>query len=260
MPLLDAHNHLHQLPDPDARIREMRDAGIAGCVVNGTSEEDWPAVAALAERHPDFVHPAFGLHPWYAHRRTLSWLDVLKSFLERFPHASIGECGLDRWIDEPSIEEQLEVFLPQLALARERDLPVTIHALKAWGPLLDALEAEPPSERGFLLHSYGGSPEFVEQLVPLGARFSFSGHFLHPRKTKSLDAFRAVPADRLLLETDAPSMLPPREIITHPLPDDQNHPANLPAIAAELANRLGEDPPSLIARCSENTRRLLLFS
>lgn len=258
--MIDAHNHLHQLPDPDVRIREMRSAGLAGCVVNGTSEDDWPAVADLAERHPDFIRPAFGLHPWYAHHRTSRWLDVLRGFLDRFPHASIGECGLDRWTDEPSIEIQMEAFLPQLALARERNLPVTIHALQAWGPLLDALETEPPPECGFLLHSYGGSPEFVEQIAPLGARFSFSGHFLHPRKAKSLDAFRAVPPDRLLLETDAPSMLPPEEIVTHPLPDEQNHPANLPSITAALARHLEEDSTSLIARCSENARRLKLFS
>lgn len=258
--MFDAHNHLHQFPEPDSVIAEMKAAGIAGCVVNGTSEDDWPDVAALAARHPDFVHPAFGLHPWHAHRRSSNWLDVLSGFLDRFPRASVGECGLDRWIDEPSLDEQLDVFLPQLALARERDLPVTIHALKAWGPLLDAFEKEAPPKCGFLLHSYNGSPEFVDQLVPLGARFSFSGHFLDPRKAKSLDAFRAVPADRLLLETDAPDMAPPEPCITHPLPDNRNHPANLPAIARALAEHLSEDPASLVTRCTENTRQLLLFT
>ncbi|MCH7226781.1 TatD family hydrolase [Haloferula sp. A504] len=260
MALIDAHNHLHQLPDPEEAIRAMRRVGIEGCVVNGTSEDDWPAVAELAEQHPDFIRPAFGLHPWHAHQRSDDWLDTLQAFLDRFPGASIGECGVDRWIDNPPIELQLEVFLPQLALARERNLPITIHALKAWGPLLDALDQEPPPERGFLLHSYGGSPELVAQLLPLGARFSFSGHFLHPRKTRVVEAFRAVPPDRLLLETDAPSMPPPEEIITHSLPDGQNHPANLPAIATGLARHLSEDPAALIDRCTKNTRQFLLFT
>lgn len=252
--MFDSHNHLQRFEDPDAVIADMKAAGIGACVVNGTSEADWPQVAALAERHPAFVRPAFGLHPWFAHRRSDRWLETLGSFLDRFPHASIGECGLDRWIDHPGIGEQLEVFLPQIALARERGLPLTIHALKAWGPLFDAFEKESPPARGFLLHSFGGSPELVARFVPLGARFSFSGHFLHPRKSSVLESYRKIPADRLLLETDAPDMPPPAEIVTHPLPGDLNHPANLPGIARALATHLRRDPDELTASCAENSR------
>lgn len=254
--MFDAHNHLHQFADPDAVIRDMQAVGIEGCVVNGTAEDDWPAVADLATRHPDFVLPAFGLHPWHARRRSAGWLDRLKDQLDRFPGASLGECGLDRWIEAPSLDEQLEVFLPQLALARERGLAITIHALKAWGPLLEALDREPPPDRGFLLHSFGGTPELVRQLVPLGARFSFSGHFLHPRKSKVLQAFREIPRDRLLIETDAPSMPPPAGFVSHPLPDGANHPANLPRIAAGLAAALEGDPDELIQQGTRNTRSL----
>jgi TatD DNase family protein len=238
MPLLDSHNHLQHFADPARIIAEMQAVGIAGCIVNGTGEDDWENVATLAESHPDFVTPAFGLHPWKAHLRSDSWLTTLEAQLDRFPTASIGECGLDGWVAEPSLDVQREVFLPQLALARERRLPITIHSLKAWEPLFAAFAAEPPPEK-FLLHSFGGSPELVKRLAAMGASFSFSGHFLHPRKAKVLDAFRSVPEDRLLLETDAPDMLPPPEFIDHPLLDGQNHPANLPRIATGLAAALG---------------------
>lgn len=251
--MLDAHNHLHRLADPDGKIDAMKAAGLTGCVVNGTSESDWPEVAALAKRHPGFVVPAFGLHPWFAHRRSAGWLDELRAFLEGVPGASLGECGLDRWVDEPDLDTQRAAFLPQLRLARELKLPVTIHALKAWEPLFEAFDREPLG--AFLLHSFNGSPELVERLVPLGARFSFSGHFLHPRKARVVEAFRAVPAERLLLETDAPEMRPPDECVSHPLPDGHNHPANLPAIARALAARLGRDPDELVASCERNARR-----
>ena len=244
MPLHDSHNHLQRFADPARFIGEMQAAGIAGCVVNGTGEDDWDDVASLAESHPDFVTPAFGLHPWKAHLRSGSWLTSLEAYLDRFPTASIGECGLDGWVAKPSLDVQREVFLPQLALARERCLPITIHALKAWDPLFDAFATEPPPEK-FLLHSFGGSPELMKRLAATGAFFSFSGHFLHPRKAKVLDAFKSVPRDRLLLETDAPDMLPPEEFIGHPLPDAQNHPANLPRIAAGLAVALEMSPGSL---------------
>ncbi len=254
MILLDSHNHLQRFADPARIIMEMQAAGIGGCVVNGTAEDDWEDVARLAESFPDFVTPAFGLHPWKAHLRSGSWLATLEAYLDRFPAASIGECGLDSWVAEPSLDLQREAFLPQLAMARERRLPLTIHALKAWQPLFDAFAAEPPPEK-FLLHSFGGSPELIKRLAATGAYFSFSGYFLHPRKAKVLDAFKIVPRDRLLLETDAPDMLPPPEFIDHPLPASQNHPANLPRIAAGLAAALGLNPAQLAEITTANHAR-----
>lgn len=257
--LFDAHNHLHD-PRFGGRqgeiIAAMRDAGVAGCVVNGTCEADWPAVAALADGFPGYVIPAFGLHPWQAHRCSAGWLDALARWLDRFPHASIGECGVDRWVREPPLAVQQEVFRAQLALAADRRLPVSIHCIRAWGPLLESLRAGPPLPRGFLLHSFGGTRELVAELTPLGARFSCSGHFLHPRKAPVLDAFRAVAPDRIMLETDAPDMLPPAHAITRPLAGADgvalNHPANLPAITDALAAALGLPAAELRGRAGRN--------
>lgn len=250
MQLHDSHNHLQRFDDPARVIDEMREAGIGGCVANGTSEDDWEAVAGLAEAFPDFVLPAFGLHPWHAHQRSARWQQILESYLDRFPHASIGECGLDGWVDGPSLEEQREVFLPQLAIARERSLPVTIHALKAWEPLFAAFEEEAPPER-FLMHSFGGSTELMKRLLPMGARFSFSGYFLQARKVKVVETFCEAPPDRLLIETDAPDMLPPPEFITHAA-EGKNHPANLRRIAEGLADGLGTTVEELTARTAAN--------
>ena len=253
MPLYDSHNHLQRFADPARIIAEMRHAGVAGCVANGTGEDDWDAVARLADAFPDFVQPAFGLHPWKAYLRTDKWLHVLEDYLNRFPNASIGECGLDGWVAEPSLEMQREVFLPQLALARERSLPVIIHALKAWEPLFAAFEQERPPEK-FLLHSFGGSPELAKRLVDLGAWFSFSGYFLQPRKAKVVEAFKVVPQDRLLVETDAPDMMPPEEFITHRAAEG-NHPANVVRIAEGLAERLEIAIEDLTAATTVNHRR-----
>jgi TatD DNase family protein len=227
----------------------MRAAGIARCVVNATCEADWPAVEALTLAHPDFIRPAFGIHPWKAHTVADGWFERLAFLLEKHPHASIGECGLDQWVSSPSLGMQKPVFMAQLQLSREMHRPVTIHCLKAWGPLIDALAECPPPR--FLMHSYGGSIETARRLLPLGAFFSFSGHFLHPRKAAVLEVFRQLPRERILLETDAPDMLPPDEIISHPLPEKINHPANLPAIGRALAAALGMEEQEL----AELTRR-----
>jgi TatD DNase family protein len=254
----DSHNHLQdpRLGEPGLVIAAMKQAGITRCVVNATRESDWAAVEALAVAEPEFISPAFGIHPWQAHTATEGWRKRLAELLEKLPQASIGECGLDQWVSEPSLEIQRPVFVGQLRLAREMDRSVTIHCLKAWGALFDCFAETPPPSR-FLMHSFGGSIETARRLIPLGACFSFSGHFLHPRKTAVLEVFRQLPHDRILLETDAPDMLPPPEVITHPLPDHHNHPANLPAIGQALATALGITAGEIATLTRDNSRRFL---
>jgi TatD DNase family protein len=256
----DAHNHLQdpRLGDAAPVIAAMRAAGVERCVVNAIREEDWQNVAALADAHPGFIFPAFGIHPWHAHTATPGWQERLAAILTKHPHATIGECGLDQWISSPCIGIQRGVFRDHLLLGREMNRAVTIHCLKAWGPLFDAFAEETPPPR-FLMHSFGGSIEIARRLVPLGAFFSFSGHFLHEKKSAILDVFRKLPHDRILLETDAPDMLPPDRFITHPLPEKRNHPANLPAIGTALAEALAMTPGELARLTSANTARCFAF-
>lgn len=251
----DAHNHLQDARlggDVDDLVESMRKAGIDACVTNSTDESDWETVAALAEAHAGFVYPAFGVHPWKAHQVTEGWQDRLQGYLEKFPQSSLGEVGLDQWVDEPVLNVQREVLVDQLKIACELDRPVTIHCLKAWQPWFEVLEEVRPT--AFLMHSFGGSIEVAERLISMGAYFSFSGYFLHERKAKVVDVFRQLPKDRVLVETDAPDMLPPRDWVGVDL-GDQNHPANLPTIAGELAVRLGMDRKGLADLTSANARR-----
>ena len=253
---IDSHNHLHdpRLGDPEPVIAAMRGAGVKRCVVNAISEGDWAAVAELASKHPDFVMPAFGIHPWKAHTATPGWETRLAYLLERFPHASIGECGLDGWVEEPVVDTQMPVFRGQLRLAREMNRPVSIHCLKAWQPLFDAFEGETPPSR-FLMHSFGGSIEIARRLLPMGAFFSFSGYFLHERKSAVIEVFRQLPKDRILVETDAPDMLPPPRFISHSLAGERNHPANLRRIAEGFAAALDCPAEELAELTSGNAAR-----
>lgn len=252
----DAHNHLQdpRLGEAAPVIAAMRAAGVERCVVNATREQDWEAVETLALAYPDFVFPAFGIHPWHAHTASDGWLDRLAGLLAKHSFASIGEVGLDGWVSSPNLEIQRRVFTDQVRLAREMKRPLTIHCLKAWGSLLDAFAEVPPPER-FLMHSFNGSIETARRLLPLGAYFSFSGYFLHERKSAVLDVFRQLPPDRILLETDAPDMRPPDGFVTHPLPENHNHPANLPAIGTALAAALGMTPDNLASLTRENATR-----
>ena len=107
------------------------------------------------------------------------------------------------------------------------------------------------------MHSFGGSIEVAKRLIPLGACFSFSGYFLQPRKAKVLEVFRQLPRERVLLETDAPDMNPPDEWLIHPLATGVNHPANLPAIGAGLAQALGMPASDLAKLTRQNASDFL---
>lgn len=259
MHLYDAHNHLQaerfagrqtKLLDESPEVQRM--------VVNGCCEIDWPLVAALAEAHPQ-VLPSFGYHPWFIHERTSNWEKELNRLLDAYP-AAVGEIGLDRWKEGLAYEGQEEVFLTQLAMATERNLPVSIHCLKAWGRLMELLQENEMPKFGFLLHSYGGSSEMVPAFAKLGAYFSFPGYFLRQAKSRHRETFKTVPADRLLIETDAPDQLLPDSCNANQLNDPNgeplNHPANIRVVYSELAKFLGEPEEQLEKRVEKNFLRL----
>ncbi len=258
MNLFDAHNHLQDpqlAPHLPAILPELARLGLRRAVVNGTREADWAAVAALAAEHA-FVQPSFGLHPWYVAERTTDWLEALRARLLAHPTAGIGEIGLDRWIAGHDDAVQAEVFTAQLALAAELNRPATIHCIQAWGALAETLRTQPRPARGFLIHAYGGSREMMREFAALGGYFSFNAYFLHSRKAAQREVFAEVPAERLLVETDAPALPPPDERNRYPLRDDSgasiNHPANLALTYEALAEIRGLPTDALAAQVAQN--------
>jgi TatD DNase family protein len=260
--MIDAHNHLHDrrlLPERAAFLGELPRLGVTHAVVNGTQEDDWAAVMALAAE-VSWVQPSFGLHPWHVRGRSPHWLKTLTHNLETQPTAGVGEIGLDRWIEGHDLADQSEVFCAQLALAVKMERPATIHCLRAWGPLWEILRAHPLPARGFLLHAYGGPAEMTRGFLERGGYFSFNASFLHERKVAQREVFRLLPADRLLVETDAPDMPPPPERNPYPLTDPSgraiNHPSNLVLAYESLAELRGIPVETLSEQVAENFARL----
>lgn len=259
--LYDAHNHLQDErfgSHADELLTAAANEGVVRMVVNGSCEEDWPKVLDLARSHSEVI-PSFGYHPWYVKERSPDWQKNLMKFLDEVPSV-VGEIGLDRWIDGYDTPQQEEVFIWQLRLATKRNLPVSIHCLKAWGRLLEILQHEPCPNCGIVLHSFGGPKEMVPALTELGAYFSFPGYFAHERKLKQREAFRAVPPERLLIETDAPDQLSPQSFTKYSLMDTKgkplNHPANLGAVYRFVADFLGKPIEELAEQVEENFLRV----
>ncbi len=195
-PLFDAHSHLPRpgRPEPD----HWR-------VVCGTCESDWAAVLAHAAGCAKVI-PMLGLHPWFVAEAAPRW-DLRLEALLRAHRAGVGECGLDFSRQAADRTAQETAFRTQLRLAHTLGRPVAIHAVQAWGRLLELLREEGVPTAGALIHAYSGSPETSMVLQGLGVYLSFSGDLLAPNRPKLREALRAVASNRLLLESDGTAEL-----------------------------------------------------
>jgi len=248
MILTDAHCHLQDpafVSDISEVIKRATLFGIRHFAVNGTSPADWSQLAELANKTPEVI-PLFGVHPWKVEERSENGEEHLKAMLIRFPKAGIGEIGLDGLLTDAPMDLQVQVFRQQLKISRQFKRPCTIHAVKAWSQLLPVLKESPPPK--FLLHSFGGSAEQVGTFLKWEAYFSFGGAVIrHSNSQKVKEALQTVPADRLLLETDAPFQHPEGK-------DHRQEPAGLLKIAEAVAEVRGEPIEDLLKNCEENAK------
>lgn len=210
MRLFDCHNHIQEervYSHLEQVMVRAQEAGVVKMGVKGCIESDWSRVIEIADAH-EGVHPSFGLHPWFIAGRSDQWLQILEERLMEYPQAGVGEIGIDHAIKERDDADQETVFMAQLALAQRLERPVSIHCRQAWGRLIELLDEAGELPRGMLIHCFGGSAEVAMELVKRGAYISFSGSITRPNNKKAGPAILAVPAERILIETDAPDILP----------------------------------------------------
>lgn len=262
MSLYDAHCHLQDIRlagHLDEVFSLYDELDVTEVVVNGTGPNDWKKVVECT-RFSERVRPSFGLHPWKVNEVVPHWRSELSQFWDMYPEAGVGEIGLDRWIEGHDLTKQEPAFLWQLKQGVERDLPVSIHCLQAWGRMQQLLQESVRPSRGFLLHSYGGPLEMVKPMVQMGAYFSISGYFENEKKEKQRLALREIPLDRLLVETDAPDMRGPETRIRYRFKVDErlNHPANIESVYAFVAKLFDMPLVELVQQVEANYKRFFL--
>ena len=169
--------------------------------------------------------------------------------------------GRDQGTGQRAGGSTLTVQVAQLELAAAADLAASIHCIDAWGVLLETFQRSKLPACGFLLHAYAGPVEMIKPFAALGAYFSFNGSFLDPKREAQRTAFQSVPADRLLVETDAPAMPLRSQWNRYTLPTPStgtaiNHPANIAAVYAGLADFLRLRVDQLATRVEQNFTKL----
>ena len=248
--LFDTHAHYNASQfdaDRDAVLSALPGQGV-GLVVNpGCDLESSRQAIALAEQYP-FIYAAVGVHPEDCAGWRDSDVEELRKMSARPKVVAIGEIGLDYyWEENPSRELQKRVFRVQMELARELDLPVIVHDREAHGDSLDIVR-EYPQVRG-VFHCFSGSVEMAQELVRRGWMISFTGVLTYKNARKAVEAARAIPMDRLMLETDSPYMAPV------PHRGERNHSGFVAHTCQKLAEIKGIDPEECARITMENGRR-----
>lgn len=255
MGYFDAHCHLQDSrigPKLPELIQEWRNIGGRYLVCCGAGQDDWAEVASIARRYPEVI-PCFGLHPWYLDSASDDWESVLNRYLDSMP-SGIGEIGLDFAVTGPDRDRrdrdrQMSMFLKQLRIANQRNLPVSVHVRKAWEACIQTVTSEGGLSGGGLVHSWSGSAEMVPVFEKLGFMISFSGSIAYPGNRRGIASLQSVSESRILIETDSPDILPR-------LPETRNQewnkPSNLGLICRIAAETRGTPPGELRDQASAN--------
>ncbi|WP_417308906.1 TatD family hydrolase [Devosia sp.] len=250
---IDSHCHLDFDafdPDREAVMQRARDAGVNAFVTISVRVKQFDRVLETALAWPH-VYCAVGTLPHYADEET----DVTAADLVRIAQhpkvVGIGECGYDRLLGDAPWDDQVKVFAEHIAAARETQLPLIIHSVREDAAMAETLEAE--TRKGafpILIHAFSGQRDFADRVLALGAYCSISGLATYPEYEYLRDIVRTLPADRILVETDAPSQNPGADR------DGRNEPANILTTAQLVADLRGQTLAELGAQTTENFYRL----
>jgi len=244
MPWADSHCHVPWEGSDTSAFDAARAAGVTRFVTIGTGPDTSRAAIRAAEANAD-VWATVGLHPHDASTGMADLPDPRAH--ERV--VAIGECGLDFFYNHSPTEVQKEMFVAQIAWAKELDLALVIHTRGAWPETLDILDAEGMPERT-VIHCFTGGPDEARACLDRGAFISISGIVTFKKADDVRAAAALVPLDRLLVETDAPFLAPV------PHRGKTNEPAFVRFVGAAVSEAKGVAPSEIEAATWANTAKV----
>jgi TatD DNase family protein len=241
--------------DLRAVIDRAANAGVTRQVVTGADLASSRASAALAAAHPGALWCTAGVHPHHATELAPSRHEELREILSLPGVVAVGECGLDYFRDFSPRAAQRQAFVAQLEIAAAAAKPVFLHQRDAHEDFTAILAEFRPVLIGGVAHCFTGGPQELEAYLALDLSIGVTGWVCDERRGADLrKAVPHIPAERLMIETDAPYLLP-RDLEPRPK-SRRNEPAFLPHIARAVAALRNESPDALAAATTRNAVRL----
>ena len=248
-----AHDSFDQ--DRDAVIQRAADVGVTRMVITGSSLDSTHAAIALVQRYPEQMRCTAGVHPHHAVDLDATQLQAFGELARRPEVVAMGECGLDYFRNFSPHEAQLKAFEAQLALAAEVRKPVFLHQRDAHEDFMKVMRKHRSRLTGGVAHCFTAGLDEARAYLDLDLHIGITGWICDERRGHHLrEVVRHIPAERLLIETDAPYLLP-RDL--QPKPQSRrNEPMYLPHVLAALAEARGESVASLAEITTTNALHL----
>ena len=220
--------------DRDEVLQRALDAGVRRVIVTGSSDASNVRAAALAEARPGVLYSTAGVHPHHAADYSDGSDKRIRELIQKDVVVAVGECGLDYFRNFSPRDAQLEAFRRQLDIAKESGLPVFLHQRDAHDDFVDVLDSALPDISRAVAHCFTGEGESLHEYVAMGLYVGITGWICDERRGQHLhDIVSVIPDDRLLIETDAPYLLP-RNIRPKPK-SRRNEPAYLRYVLETVA-------------------------
>jgi TatD DNase family protein len=230
-------------------------AGVHHCLLLASDFTEAAEVSVLAERWPKQAYGTAGVHPHHAKDYLLHELEPLRQLLSHPQVIAVGECGLDFNRDFSPRPQQEQIFEAQLAMAAELNMPLVLHERDASTRFIEILSPWRDQLPGAVLHCFTGDKTALYACLDMGLHIGVTGWVCDERRGQELQALvPLIPLDRLLLETDAPYLLP-RDLLPKPQ-GRRNEPMYLPHIYRRVAELRGDDLSAMTAQIKRNFKQL----
>lgn len=237
--------------DLDAVLQRADAAGVHRLVVTGSSDQGNIDAAELADTHPGRLYATAGVHPHHAAEYTGASDELIRSLLLRDSVVAVGECGLDYYRNFSPREAQLEAFRSQLDIAMDTGMPVFLHQRDAHDDFVAVLEPALPKLSRAVAHCFTGEGESLREYLQMGLWIGITGWICDERRgAHLLDIVADIPDERLLIETDAPYLLP-RSLAPKP-PSRRNEPAYLTEVLRVVAEARGQSEAHVARITTQN--------
>ena len=240
--------------DRDAVLRRAAAAGVSRIVVTGSSDDSNEKAARLAQAHPGVLWATAGVHPHHASDYTADSDALIRRLAAEGNIVAVGECGLDYFRNFSPRDAQLAAFRSQLDIAAETGLPVFLHQRDAHDDFVEVLEPMLPKISRAVAHCFTGEHESLREYLAMGLYIGVTGWICDERRGTHLqEIVSVVPDDRIMIETDAPYLLP-RTIRPKP-PTRRNEPMYLPEVLRVVADARGQSVEHVAAITTRNAER-----